>query len=143
MRISHLLFLVLLPLIWLSCQSSKNIVGKYRSFAYGKNALFYNVEFDFRPDSTFDFRMFFDLMGDYARGRYQLQGRYLRLHYEQDDADNGITNTLSSRNLNARIFCLFRKNNKLFPCDSVGNVKNVNHGKSRYYFKKGTFFWHL
>jgi hypothetical protein len=138
MKIFVLVVFILSSLTFLSCRSSKNIIGKYRSYAYSKTSIFYNVEFEFKLDSTFDFRMNTDLMSDRAKGRYDVRGRYIRLSYDNEKPDNSIANLL--RNKNARLFCLYVSGNKLFPCDSTGKVKKTYPDGSRYFFKKGSLF---
>jgi hypothetical protein len=140
MKLILTLFAILLSVVFHSCYPTKILSGKYRSFAYSKTQIFYNVEFDFKPDSTFDFRMAFDLMGDHAKGSYDVRGRYIHLKYDIEKPDTSIANLLSLRNKNGRMPCLYVSGNKLFPCDSTGQVKMVYADGSRYFFKKGRLF---
>ena len=135
------LFLMFLSVLY-SCNSLKSFGGKYRSYAYSnKNTIFYNIELDFKPDSTFDYRMNFDIYGDHATGHYNIKKHYINLYYDVDKIDSSITTFLSSRNKNGRMSCLYFENNynKLYNCDSTGKVFKVYPDGSTYFFKKGTF----
>ena len=130
------IFYFLLIVCAFSCGSVKDIPGTYRSWAHSKRSLFFNVQLDFRKDSTFEFRMMFDLQGDQATGRYRTIGNIIYLKY---DPDKPYTSSgLSSRNENGRMFYLRYRNKKLFVCDSLGHMSRVNNRS--YHFIRGNLF---
>ena len=137
-----------------SCHTIKNLLGTYRSYAYGKGVFFFDVELDFKNDSTFNYRMRYDIYGDGATGNYNTRGNYINLYYNPDKIDTPI-NSLPSRNKNGRMSCLYFQNGKLFVCDSTGKIfreytkyiQSPQHNnrpykttKAKYYFKKGKIF---
>jgi hypothetical protein len=108
-----------------SCGSIKDLSGKYHS---------YNIQIDFKPDSTFDF----DLSGhggDHATGRYNIDGRFIRLNYNKE-YDTSIADLLSSRDRTRRVNCLYFEKRKLFPCDSTGKITREYPNGTAYFFKK-------
>lgn len=65
--------------VLLSCHSSKNIAGTYRS-KFAVNG-FFGIRVNLNPDSTFNYRMSGDLVYDTAAGQFQIRQRVLILNY--------------------------------------------------------------
>ena len=139
MKIVNITLLLAFLLAFYSCNSIKNFGGKYHSYAYSKSSIYFNIELDFKPDSTFDYKMNFDIYGDHATGHYNIKKHYINLYYDVDKIDSSITTSLSSRNKNGRMSCLYFEDNKLYNCDSSGKVFKVYPDGSTYFFKKSTF----
>ena len=132
-----------------SCSSIKDFTGTYRSYAYSKSAIFFNVQIDFKKDSSFDYRMAYDLLGDNATGHYNFVGNYIYLYYDEDKMDTSFYSSVKYPYSRIKYLCY--KSKKLFECDSTGKIlkyydghwnkgKFLRTGKATYYFKKGSLF---
>jgi hypothetical protein len=139
-----ILFLAL-PLLLLSCSSTKSIVGTYRSnFAV---IGFFGTKINLMKDSTFGYRMRGDMMGDTANGKYRIQNHFLILTYDPPIVDttlyskygkDAVVLSQALTNSSGRPKQFYIGHNKLFVTDSLGNVYKKEQGLSRH---KKYVFW--
>lgn len=140
--------LILLFPILISCNSTRNISGAYRSkFAVGG---FFGTRVVLNADSSFTYRMRGDMVYDTAAGKYQVQQKVLLLHYEPLATDPSLDKEslsiheamLGSKNLHEPgRYVIGHK--KLFLTDKNGlKVKRQwGYSKVRKYVLFG-FHWH-
>jgi hypothetical protein len=131
----------------ISCSSTKNISGKYRSNfpVHG----FFVTRINLNADSTFGYRMSGDLIFDTSSGRYKFDKKYVTLYHEPSKPDTSeyekygkeavmLSYALSTnKHLNSPSKYLVGRN-MLFVCDSTGNPKKKQFGHSKH--KKYIFF---
>ena len=139
-----ILFLAL-PIVLLSCSSTKSIVGTYRSnFAV---IGFFGTKINLMKDSTFGYRMRGDMMGDTANGKYRIHNHFLILTYDPPIIDTTLyskygkdavvlSQALTSSLSRPKQFYI--GHNKLFVTDSLSNVYKKEQGFSRH---KKYLFW--
>ncbi|HEY4324078.1 MAG TPA: hypothetical protein VGN20_08830 [Mucilaginibacter sp.] len=103
----------------------------------------------FKPDSTFEFRYAYDLMGDEAIGKYRLHIDTLFLNYTKDTSVSGFQ--YFEHAVNVRADSLILKGHKLFeikngqnreylPQDTVHHKPPKNWHYKREYIFLG--YWH-
>jgi hypothetical protein len=85
MKFLNFIIIVAALLGLISCSSTKNIAGAYRSnFA---DLGFFVTRIKLKPDSSFEYRFRGDLMFDTATGKYRLDRRKLILTYDPRPID--------------------------------------------------------
>jgi len=143
---------ILLSYSLFSCNSTKNITGKYRSnFAVHG---FFVTRINLKADSTFGYRMSGDLIFDTSSGHYKLTKDYLILYHEPFQPDTSeygrygkeavmLSYALSTNNHlnNPGKYIVGHK--KIFVCDSTGSLikKQFGYSKHRKYLIFGKHWY--
>ena len=134
----------LIVLFLISCRSTNNIAGTYRSnFAV---LGFFGTRINLNTDSSFGFRMRGDMNFDTSKGYYKVDNKYLALYHEPFKPDTSdyekygkeavLTRyALSTNNHLDNPEKYLIGNKKLFVCDTAGQVikKQFGYSKCRQY----------
>lgn len=133
----------------ISCTSTNNIAGTYRS-NFAVNG-FFGTTITMNSDSTFSYRMRGDLMFDTSNGHYKIQKKYVVLYHLPFQPDTSEYKTLgkeavllsyalsTNNHLNGpEKYLIGRK--KLFVCDRSGKAvkRNIGYSKRRKFLLFGT-----
>ena len=94
MKHLHLFFLLTFFLGLISCSSTKNISGTYRS-NFADLGMFI-TKLTLKSDSSFEYRFRGDLIFDTATGRYNIENRKLILVYDSRPIDTSGLSTIRS-----------------------------------------------
>lgn len=151
MKLLNLIIIVASLSVLISCSSTKNIAGTYRSnFA---DLGFFVTMIKLKKDSTFEYRFRGDLFNDTATGHYEINGHKLLLHYKEVPMDtSGFANMrsigfkLDSNSLKSvvpRNYVFYIRRNKIY--ESYQNEKIVTkafgYSKWEKYFLFGTHYY--
>ena len=135
-----------------SCGLTHNVSGKYRSnFAVHG---FFVTRINLNADSTFGYRMSGDMIFDTSNGHYRLDNKYLVITHQpfkRDTSEYGkyekgnilLSSALSTNNHLKSSEKYVIGHNKLFVCDSNGNVvrKQFGYSKPRKYLFFGKHWY--
>jgi len=135
-----------------SCGSTHDISGKYRSnFAVHG---FFVTRINLNIDSTFGYRMSGDMMFDTSNGHYRLNKKYVVLSHQPFQPDTSeyekygkeavlLSYALSTNKHLTAPEKYVMGHNKLFVCDSIGNIvrKQFGYSKRRQYLFFGKHWY--
>ena len=147
-----LIFIICISYSFISCTSTNNISGNYRSnFAVHG---FFVTRINLSTDSAFGYRMSGDMMFDTSNGHYKFDNKYVILYHQPFQPDTSeyekygkeavlLSYALSTnKHLNNPGKYLVG-HNKLFVCDSSGNIikKQFGFSKRRQYIIFGKHWY--
>lgn len=151
MKLFKLTCFVATLLALVSCSSTKNISGTYRSnFA---DLGFFVTTMKLKSDSTFEYRFRGDMIFDIANGQYKVHGRKLILTYNPSPVDTSSLASLRKMSIKLNFSALrsdanrthifYIRHKKLYSSYQDGKIvrKAFGYSKRKKYLFFGTHFY--